>query len=92
MSRPDILGFVIDDENERKFRSHGLLAHQVDQVLNNRHLVVPNRRNRRAQYLVIGRDNGGTCISIPVEATNDPELWRPITAWRSKDYEEAKLI
>jgi hypothetical protein len=42
-------------------------------------------------YLVIGRDHGGAAITVPVEPTHDPKLWRPITAWPSKAHEAAKL-
>ncbi|MDO8614993.1 MAG: hypothetical protein Q7T33_04570 [Dehalococcoidia bacterium] len=91
MSTPDIRSFLIDDTNERKFNRNHVYAHQVEQILENRHLVVPNRRNRRGAFLIIGLDHGGKCISVPVEATNDPTIWRPVTAWPSKGYEEAKL-
>jgi hypothetical protein len=40
---------------------------------------------------VIGHDNGGACIAVPVEPTHDPSVWRPITAWPCKQSERAKL-
>jgi len=91
MSSPVIEEFLIDDLNETKICSHGLSAHQIIQVLENRHIVIPNRKRRKGLYLVIGRDNGGNCIAIPVEPTYDSILWRPITAWLCKDSERILL-
>ena len=91
MSTPDIADFAFDDDNDDKIASHGLTIRRVVQVLDNPHVLVPNRKARRGAFLVIGRDNGGAAISIPVEATHDPAVWRPITAWPSKPHEEAKL-
>jgi uncharacterized DUF497 family protein len=91
LSRVTIYDFAIDDENREKFASHGLSARRVLQVLENEFEVVPNRKRRAARYLVIGRDNGGTCIAIPVTPTHDRTLWRPVTAWPCKESEEAVL-
>jgi hypothetical protein len=91
MSMPDVASFLFDDENEEEMAAHGLTPRRVIQVLENNHIVVPNRRKRRAQYLVVGRDSGGACIIIPIEPTRDPLVWRPVTAWLSKDYERQRL-
>jgi hypothetical protein len=91
MSMPDVAGFLFDDENEEEMAVHGLTPRRVIQVLENNHIVVPNRRERRAQYLIVGRDNGGACITVPIEPTRDPLVWRPVTAWPSKDYERQWL-
>ena len=91
MSRPLIEAFLIDDLNETKIIAHGLSIRQIIQVLENRHAVIPNRKQRRGIYLVIGRDNGGSCISIPVEPTHEFSVWRPITAWRCKKNEQTLL-
>lgn len=92
MSRPPrIADFVIDDENADKAWRHGIRPGQLLQVLDNRPGIVVNRRNRRGLYKVIGRDDGGACITIPVEPTGNPEVWRPITAWYSEQWEEALL-
>ena len=87
----NIDGFLIDDENEEKFATHGLSSDQVVQVLENEYIVVRNRRNRRASHMVVGKDNGGACITIPIQATYDLALWRPVTAWLSKDNERSRL-
>ena len=83
--------FLIDDENEEKFWRHGLTAEQVTEVLDHPRRVRRNRRSRRASYLVIGRDQRGQCLAIPIEPTHDPTVWRPVTAWPCKPGEWALL-
>ena len=91
MSSPVIEGFLIDDLNETKISSHGLSVRQIIQVLENKHIIIHNKKRRRGSYLVIRKDNGGNCIAIPVERTHDSILWRPITAWLCKDSERTLL-
>jgi hypothetical protein len=67
MSSPSIDTFSFDDENEDEIATHGLSTRQVIQVLDNVHIILPNRKGRRGLCLIIGRDNGGTCISVPIE-------------------------
>jgi uncharacterized DUF497 family protein len=91
MSSPRIDSFLFDDENEDKITGHGLSLHRILQVLDRPHIIVPNRKQRRGLYLIIGRDSGGSCISIPIESTHTPYIWRPITAWQCKKGEETLL-
>ena len=86
-----IRAFLFDDENEEKLAAHGIKSRQVDQILDDEFLVAANRKARRAAYLVIGRDWGGMCIAVPIEPTPNPYVWRPVTAWRCKASEEARL-
>jgi hypothetical protein len=91
MSRPRILDFLFDGENVEEMWAHGIVPEQALQVLDNRPLLRVNRKDRRGMYLLIGRDNGGRCLAIPIEPTHDAELWRPITAWPCKRHEEARF-
>ena len=91
MSMPDVADFLFDDENEDKMAVHRLTPRRLLQVLENTHIVVPNRQGRRAPFLIVGRDSGGACVSIPIEPTRDPLVWRPVTAWPSKDSERQRL-
>jgi uncharacterized DUF497 family protein len=86
-----IIGFVYDEANEEKFAAHGITIEQVDQVLDNPHVVVPNRRGRRAPIMIVGRDNGHACIAIPAEPAYHDGYWRPVTAWYCKAVEEEAL-
>lgn len=91
MSSPVIADFLFDDENEEEMAQHGLIARRVLQILDGEYMIVPNRRARRALYLLIGRDHGGAFITVPVEPTHDPVVWRPVTAWPSKRHERNRL-
>ena len=82
---------LIDVDNEAKFWDHGIVPEQVLSVLEHSFLVKRNRKRRRAAYLLIGRDEHGQCIAIPVESTHDPLAWRPVTAWYCKASEETQL-
>ena len=82
---------MFDDENVDKMWEHGIRQEQVRQVLDNRPAIVVNRKGRRGLYMIIGRDNGGACITVPIEPTADVLVWRPITAWPCKESEEARL-
>jgi hypothetical protein len=53
--------------------------------------VVRNRRSGSADYLFIGRDRSGRCIASPIIETDEPGVWRPISAWRCKPAEERRL-
>ncbi len=93
MSSVIIEAFLIDDANEDEFAGHGLSAAPVTQVLENDKIIIPNRRQDQhtASHLVIGRDNGGAPITIPVQRTQDPTVWRPVTAWRAETWDLAEL-
>lgn len=91
MSSPRVETFLFDGENEDEIVAHRLSVHRVIQVLDNIHILLPNRKGRRGLYLIIGRDNGGTCISVPIERTNIAGIWRPITAWPCKKGEATIL-
>jgi hypothetical protein len=88
---PEVSGFLLDDDNEEKIAAHGISLAQVSQTLDNDHVLVRNRKNRRGLYLFIGRDHGGACLAIPIEETHEPGLWRPITAWPCKPVELQRL-
>jgi len=91
VSSPVVDDFLIDDDNEEKFWTHGLASKSVRQVLERPHTIRPNRKRRRASHQIIGRDRQNRCITIPIEPTHDPTLWRPVTAWPCKVGERALL-
>ena len=82
---------MFDDANEDKFASHGIYADQVDDVLDGLYVMVPNRKERTGTHLIIGRDSSGICLTVPVLPTQEPGVWRPLTAWRCKKSEQTKL-
>ena len=88
---PVVSGLAFDDVSREKMAIHGISERRALEVLDDPHIIVPNRKDRRGTYLLIGRDHGGACVALPIEPTRDPVIWRPITAWPCKDNERARL-
>lgn len=86
-----IEGFRISDRAESKMWAHGIEPRQLYEMLSRRMTVVANRKDRAADYVVIGRDASGRCIAVPVFPTSAPTIWRPITAWYCKPGEATRL-
>ena len=91
MSRPTFLDFQFDEVNRDEIARHGLTDDQLLQVLDGKVAWTRNKRSGRGDYRVIGRDHGGLAITIIVERTPDPMIWRPVTAWSAEPHEEARL-
>ncbi len=91
MPRIEIARFQITDTAADKLWSHGLVARQVRSVLSGRTVLTRNRAGRAAPYMLLGRDEQGRCLAIPIVPTDDRLIWRVITAWYCKPSEAAKL-
>lgn len=90
MSSFYVEGFEFDENNLAEIERH--LDHiRVSQVLENEFITVRNRKGRSATRLLVGRDNGGACITVAIVPTREPGIWRPITAWLSKPHEQGWL-
>ncbi|MCD6030615.1 MAG: hypothetical protein K0S78_2789 [Thermomicrobiales bacterium] len=74
-----------------KLWNHGLTVTQARSVLGQSWVVTRNRRGRAAPYLLIGRDEQGRCLTMPIVPTDDPLTWRVITGWNCKPSEAAIL-
>lgn len=73
-------GLLLDEENIEKFWEHGITPEQVLAILGSPFKVKRNRKRRRASLLLIGLDEHGQCIAVPLERTRSPGVWRPVTA------------
>jgi hypothetical protein len=91
LARIEIVGFDITESAEAKFWEHGIVREQVEAVLDHPWTVIRNRAGRAAPFVLIGRDDQSRCLAIPIAPTYDRLFWRPITAWRCKRSEAAKL-
>jgi hypothetical protein len=91
MAQIEIAVFQITETAEAKFWSHGIDQDQIYAVLEYFWTTTRNRARRAAPYVLIGRDHQGRCLAIPIVPTEDPAVWRPITAWYCKPSEAAKL-
>jgi hypothetical protein len=86
-----VIQFVYSGRALDKMWGHGIIQKQTDSVLLGRSVIIRNRPHRAAPYVLIGRDEQGLCLTIPIVPTNDPLIWRVITAWFCKPCEVAKL-
>jgi len=84
-----VSGLVFDDENERKFRAHGVTVPEVQEVL----LVAPefyeNLAGRRAPYVMLGPTLSDRLLLVPLEPSNGT-LWRPVTAYHPRPQQAAR--
>lgn len=91
MPQPTIARLLISERARDKMWRHGIDTWRAFQVLANPYVVIRNRADRAADRVLIGRDDQGRCLTIPVLPTDDPYTWRAITAWPCKPGEAAKL-
>ena len=70
---------------------HGITSAQMQAVAANDHVLLRSRRGRAASHLLIGCDDPGRRLAIPVVPAEYPGTWRAITAWFCKPSEAAKL-
>ncbi len=83
--------FEYSERADVKMWEHSIDFDQLAEVLEHRYVVIRNRKHRAADALLIGGDNSGRCLVVPILPTDDPYVWRPITAWYCKSSEAAKL-
>jgi hypothetical protein len=91
MPQPTVAELFIPDPTIDKLWSHGIVPEQVHAVLARETVVVRNRSGRAAPFVLLGFDEQGRCLAIPIAPTHDRWVWRVITAWYCKAGEEARL-
>jgi hypothetical protein len=91
MPRLEIAELNITTTVVDKLWAHGLRPSQVRTILSRRWVAIRNRPDRAAPYLLIGRDDQGRCLTMPIVPTDDPLVWRVVTGWYCKRSEVAKL-
>lgn len=82
--------FEWDEINEAHLAERGISNAEADQVLSNRHLVVPNRKHQ-GRMLLVGMTDGGRVLILSIEPTRIEGTWRPITA-RDAEPEECEQL
>ena len=80
-------GFAFDDRNTAKLRSHRVSITEALEVLWNSPQAFRNRSPGEAPYVVIGPTHSGRMITLPIDATDEPEIWRPRTGYPSSQRE-----
>lgn len=76
-----------DDENRDHAGRHGLTEAITHMVLTMKPLFFPNKLGRRAAIMMIGPAIYGEFWTIPIVASDEDGIWRPITGWPSEPSE-----
>lgn len=87
MARIEIVDFQITLEIAAHMWEHRVDIDHLYALIAGDYVVRRNRKHRAAPYLLIGEDNQGRCLAVPIVPTEDPHVWRPITAWECKRHE-----
>ncbi|MGI9020092.1 MAG: hypothetical protein ACR2G3_05215 [Solirubrobacterales bacterium] len=88
---PDIYFLDFDDHNEAKLARHGLVPEEILQLLSERHITRQNPKGPAARIQLIGQTHGGRVLTVLLDPTDDPSVWRPVTGWDA-EAEETKLF
>ena len=75
--------------NIAKLAAHGVAQYEADDMILENAWVVDVDDYYANQVRVIGPTSSGRFITLVLDATDDPSVWRPITGWPSSDAEIA---
>jgi hypothetical protein len=89
----EITELLVTEAALDKLGARRISSEDADQLLDNEHVTVRNPRTPEpgSRRLLIGRTNGGRCLTIVIEQTVDPTTWLIVTGWASTD-PERKLL
>jgi hypothetical protein len=75
-----------------KLGARRIAEDEVSEILWNRYSTAQNHRTPvPGRRLLVGLTNGGRCLTIVIEPTDDPTTWTVITGWESTDRERKIL-
>ena len=77
-----------------KLAVRGISVEEAEQIPRNDHVTVRNPRAGRhpgKRRLLIGRTDGGRCLTLVIERTIDRTTWVIVTGWGSTDPERRLL-
>jgi len=81
---------AIDVHVEEKLARHGVAPFEVRQLLQNDYRLWPNRRQRR-RIEMIGRTDAGRVLLVAFDPTDEPGVWRPVTAFDAPEKDRRQL-
>jgi len=87
VARHVVSDLIVDKHNRAEMARHGVARDEVDQLLWNRNVIVPNRRGEAGSVLLVGETNGGRLLTAPLAPTHDPTTWRPATAFDASPHQ-----
>ena len=85
----EVEGFYFNEGNEAKLASHGVSIHEAYQVLWTRPRALRNHSDG-APWVLIGPTASGRMITLPIDPTDEPGIWRPRTGYDSSRKERRR--
>jgi uncharacterized DUF497 family protein len=85
-----IYAFEWDEINSEHLAARGVTDLEVEELLDNEHVLMPNRKHE-GRSLLVGHTSGGRTLVVSIEPTRDSGTWRPITARDAEPEERRKL-
>ena len=86
----DVQDLAFDDRNRAKLEVHGLSLSDALEVLEENPRLMRNPSEGGAPYVLIGPNFWGRIITLPIDPTTDPVVWRPRTGYPSSAAEIAR--
>ena len=73
-----------DDENIDHIARHGVTREDVEHGLANGPLFFQNVPGRSATHVMVGQDETGRVLYVPILCVEWPDVWRVVSAWESR--------
>jgi hypothetical protein len=83
----DVFALAFDDRNLAKLAMHGLAMRDALEVLDEDPRLMLNLSPDGAPYVLIGPTAAGRMVTLPIDPTPEPGVWRPRTGYPSSDSE-----
>lgn len=87
MPRIRVEGLAFDDRNRAKLLAHRVTIREAYEMLWTSPKAFKNPSQGGAPYVLIGPTESGRMITLPIDATEEPEIWRPRTGYPSSPRE-----
>ncbi len=85
----EVEGFYFDERNAVKLASHDVTVREAYQVLWSKPRAFRNH-SRGAPWIIIGPTASGRMITLPIDPTDEPGIWKPRTAYDSSRKERRR--
>ncbi len=80
----EVSSLVWDDENVSHIAKHGVAPEHVEYMLDNDPLFFHNLSGRSTTHVILGTDQPGRVLYVPIRCAELPGVWRVISAWESR--------
>ncbi len=79
----EIRYLVWDNANERHLAYHGIEVREIQELLDTNEWVIDRHPRYPEQVRLTGYTQSGRWLTVAMDPTPWPEVWRPVTGWDS---------